>query len=73
MWWIIQGAIIFGVFCWIGQFIPLDEGYNARAAGTAGVLVALATTFVIVYVIDLCSGWLRRRQSKQPDFWSGEG
>jgi len=31
-WAAIQSVIIFGVFCWIGQYLPLDEGRNARAA-----------------------------------------
>ena len=54
MWFIFQGSIIFGVFCWIGEFIPLHEGHNAKAAGMAGGLVAFGATFAIVYAIDFC-------------------
>jgi len=37
---VVQGTVIFGVFCWIGQYIPLHEGHYAKAAGTAGVIAA---------------------------------
>jgi hypothetical protein len=54
MWFIFQGSIIFGVFYWIGQYLPLHEGHNAKAAGMAGGLVAFAAKFAIVYAIDFC-------------------
>ena len=49
-----SGLNNFRVFYWIGEFIPLHEGHNAKAAGMAGGLVAFAATFAIVYVIDFC-------------------
>src|SRR5262245_45534666 len=50
MWFILQGLIIFGVFCWIGQYVDyVAELDMKRAAGMLGGIVALAVTYLIVY------------------------
>jgi O-antigen/teichoic acid export membrane protein len=52
MWFIFQGIIIFAVFCWIGEYVPLHEGHNARAAAGYGGIAAFLATLAIVYAID---------------------
>jgi hypothetical protein len=52
MWFIFQGIIIFAVFCWIGQYVPLHEGHNARAAAMYGGIAAFAATYALSYAID---------------------
>jgi hypothetical protein len=55
MWYIFQGLIIFGVFCWIGQYVDyIAEPGMKRAAGGIGGLVAFAATYILVHAIDFC-------------------
>jgi len=65
IWFILQSAIIFGVLCWIGEFIPLHEGHNAKAAGSAGVLVAYAVTVALVYLREWIGRLWRGRVKRQ--------
>jgi hypothetical protein len=54
MWFVFQGLIIFGVFCWIGQYVDyLAEPGMKRAAGGIGGLIAFAATYIIIRAIDL--------------------
>jgi hypothetical protein len=54
MWFIFQGLIIFGVFCWIGQHVDyVAQPEYKKAAGMLGGLVAFAVTFAIAYATDL--------------------
>jgi hypothetical protein len=66
MWYVLQGSIIFGVVCWIGQFVPLHEGHNARAAAMYGGIAAFAVTYAIIYTADFCRRLRDRHTRPQP-------
>jgi hypothetical protein len=54
MWFVFQGLIIFGVFCWIGQHVDyVAEPDMKRAAGGIGYIVAFGVTYAVAYAIDL--------------------
>jgi hypothetical protein len=53
MWFILQSAIIFGVFCWIGQYVDyVAQPEYKKAAGMLGGLVAFAVTLALVYAME---------------------
>jgi hypothetical protein len=56
MWFVFQGLIIFGVFCWIGQYVDyLAEPGMKRAAGGIGGLIVVAERAPAV-VLDVAPG-----------------
>jgi hypothetical protein len=68
MWFILQGTIIFGVFCWIGQHVDyVAQPEYKKAAGMLGGLVAFAVTFTIVYAREFCRDALHRCSSADGD------
>ena len=53
MWWLFQSSIIFGLFCWIGQYVDyVAEPDMKMAAGGIGYIVAFGVTLALAYAID---------------------
>jgi hypothetical protein len=67
MWFILQGAIIFGVFCWIGQHVDYAaEPEMKKAAGMLGGIVAFAVTYALSYAADCWHRFLHRLTQPRP-------
>jgi hypothetical protein len=69
MWFVFQGLIIFGVFCWIGQYVDyIAEPEFKKPAGIAGFIAAYGVTVALVYLREwmgrLWRGRVKRRATR---------